>query len=760
MRAHLTATRPGGGRLAGGAGSLTLAGAMVCLAVRRGEDSDLITVCLGVAGVVACVLALVMLETRRNSDRYRTAGLIWGLATACAGLFPHAALTSLPLTPLLFATSTAGSLVLVLHLLRRARSRTDEPPLIADALMLGSALATVGWDGLARTGHSGGSGWVIATVVVLVTTSLLACASIALAIEHPRLRIAAVGGAVNGTGTVLGAVTLNDHPLIAHLALGAGLIGGVLSLLNMPRGEMLQNGGDAAARAAHRLELASLAPGLILLIDIVVLVVAPRADPVLFGFFVSVLVAFSIRHVATARSIDATTARLTFQALHDALTGLPNRVALEAALHQPDREQSLMLLEMEGLDDVNDVLGVAAGDSVISAAAGEVRLLADRLGARTFRTGGDEFAVLIPGGPARALRHAATFIAVISTAPAAVEGVGRFPLTAVAGIAACRSQDGVTPDDGPHDVMVTLVQAGIALRDAKHLGDGSVSVFSGAVAADHARRSLLRERLAEAIRDGDIDVHYQPVVSFTTGRVDKFEALARWEDAVLGRISPVEFIAVAEESNLVVALGEHVLRSAVQWAFEAGVFSAGVGLAVNVSVVQLQAPGFSDIVRDVLEQFEIAPHLLTLELTESVFLDEDSPAERVVNELVSLGCQIAIDDFGTGYSAFGYLGRLPVHVLKIDRSLTQSLTDDVNGQSVVTCVVDLATRLGLAVIVEGVETDEQAEICRFISAPLGQGWLYSAAVPRHLLGEQLARTYPVPKQLHPVREDAAGRARV
>ncbi len=130
-----------------------------------------------------------------------------------------------------------------------------------------------------------------------------------------------------------------------------------------------------------------------------------------------------------------------------------------------------------------------------------------------------------------------------------------------------------------------------------------------------------------------------------------------------------------------------------------------------------------------------------------MFLDEDSPAERVVTELAGLGCQIAIDDFGTGYSAFGYLGRLPVHVLKIDRSLTQSITDDVNGQSVVTCVVDLATRLGLTVVVEGVETEQQAAICRFIAAPLGQGWLYSPAVPRELLGEQLARVYPVPELL-------------
>ncbi|NAZ88230.1 EAL domain-containing protein, partial [Kineococcus indalonis] len=334
----------------------------------------------------------------------------------------------------------------------------------------------------------------------------------------------------------------------------------------------------------------------------------------------------------------------------------------------------------------------------------------------------------------------------------------RFPLTAIAGVAPCpalRTGDTRTGDGGGQgtgtDPMTTLVHADIALRDARAAGRGHVSVYSGTVAAAHARRTLLRERLAEAVRQGTVDVHYQPIVSFSTGRVEKFEALARWEDGVLGRIDPGEFIAVAEESNLVVALGDHVLRSAVRWAEEAGVFRAGVGLTVNVSVVQLQSPGFADTVREVLSRHRVPAHLLTLELTESVFLDADSPAERVVTELAGLGCSIAIDDFGTGYSAFGYLDRLPVHVLKVDRSLTNSLTEAGTGRSVVTCVVDLATRLGMTVVVEGVETERQADACREMHAPLGQGWLYSAAVPRTALAEQLTRTYPVPAAAAPGR---------
>jgi diguanylate cyclase (GGDEF)-like protein len=647
------------------------------------------------------------------------------------------------MSPLAFAFGELGLLCVLLQLLVRARAGSDDPPLVVDALMLGSALATAGWDAFARTGHHGPAGWSAAVVVVLVVGSLVACSAIALAVEQPRLRMAAVGLTVNGVGTALAAVCFHHEAVVAYAACAVAAVGGGVGLLCLPRDGVVRHGGQAAERAARRLETASLVPGPILLVDLVLLVIDPRADSVLYGLYITVLVTFTIRHAATARSIDRTTAHLTFQALHDSLTGLGNRALLERALTEPDRASSLVLVELVGLDDVNDVLGVSAGDAVIAAAAREVGTVADGLGGQAYRTAGDEIAVVLPGDPAQVVRHAELIVDAVTAAPAAVPGAARFPLTGVAGIASCPFGD----DFDATDVMKPFVQADIALRDAKHVGSGVVSVFSGSVAAEHARRSLLRDRLHEAIREGCVDVHFQPIVSFTTGRVDKFEALARWDDPVLGKISPVEFIAVAEESNLVVALGEHVLRSAVRSAFEAGVFSVGVGLAVNVSVVQLQSPGFADIVVELLDQYQLAPHLLTLELTESVFLDEDSPAERVVTELAGLGCRIAIDDFGTGYSAFGYLGRLPVHVLKIDRSLTQSLTDDLNGQSVVTCVVDLATRLGLTVIVEGVETEQQAEICRFISAPLGQGWLYSPAVPRELLGEQLTRVYPTPARL-------------
>jgi len=747
MTSALTPTRPRVRTVVVGTLFLLVAAGLAAAARARGPEAEPLIVAAGVLAVAVAGVAHIVLAYGEHSYKYIGTGGLWGLGTAAAGLFPHVQVGALPLPHLSIAVGMTGALLVTVHLMLNARTGSDGPPLVVDALMLGSALATASWDGFARAGHSGPAGWVAGTVLILVVASLLVCSAVALAVEHPRLRTASMGMSLFGLGSALTAMSFPQSPGTAAVAAFVALAGGCTGLVLMPRDGVVQHGGESAARAARRLEIASLVPGPVLLVDITVNVVAPRGDPVMFAFYVTVLVAFTVRHAATARAIDRTTSKLRFQALHDSLTGLANRTALQAALTQPDHEQSIVLLEIAGLDDVNDVLGVSTGDAVIRAAAAAVGEVVTTLEGTAFRTGGDEFAVLLPTGPLEALRHSEELVAAIAAAPGRVPHAARFPLSAIAGIAACPvdaapRSDGPADGQGP-DVMTPFVQADIALRDARHLGAGSVSVYSGAVAAEHARRSLLRERLAAAIRDGLIDVHYQPVVSFTTGRVEKFEALARWDDPVLGRISPVEFIAVAEESNLVVALGEHVLRTAVHRSHEAGVFTVGVGLAVNVSVVQLQSPGFSDIVREILDHYRIAPQLLTLELTESVFLDEDSPAERVVTELAGLGCRIAIDDFGTGYSAFGYLGRLPVHVLKIDRSLTQSMADDLNGQSVVTCVVDLATRLGLQVVVEGVETEQQAAICRFINAPLGQGWLYSAAVPRERLGEQLATVYPV-----------------
>ncbi|MCI2239635.1 bifunctional diguanylate cyclase/phosphodiesterase [Paenibacillus sp. TRM 82003] len=725
--------------------------ALLPLAHARWDAADRLTTAVGLVALLGAALPLVVRWAlgRLQALAYGVAGTVWGAGVTVAGLWPHATVGPAGLPRLALTAAVLGMLGLAVQHVLAARSGTDDPPLLVDALMLGSALAVAGWEVLSRTTPPGGTPWPTTVPCLLLVSAHVGMAA-ALAVEHARMRLTCIAAATMTAATATAALT--PHQGLAHGAIVVALVAGSTAALVAPTAAP-RHAGVAAARAARRMEIATLVPGPVLFVDIAVLVAFPRLDPVLFALYLWVLATFTARHVVTARAVDRSTARLTSQALHDDLTGLGNRAALQHALTGPDHDQCLVLLELTGLDDVNDVLGVSTGDALIRAAAHEVHRAAAPWGATAHRTGGDEIAVLVPGDAERAVRLAHALVDAVAEAPAQVDGAARFPVSAVAGIAPCPARPtprhpgggtGQQSGEGAGDPMTALLRADVALRDARLAGRGHVSVYSGDVAAAHARRTLLRERLTAALRDGDLDVHYQPIVSFRTGRVEKFEALARWDDPVLGRIHPGEFIAVAEESNLVVALGEHVLRTAVRGAHSAGAFAAGAGLTVNVSVVQLQAPGFADTVRDVLTRHGVPPHLLTLELTESVFLDTDSPAERVVTELAGLGCTVAIDDFGTGYSAFGYLDRLPVHVLKIDRSLTSSITEAGNGRSVVTCVVDLATRLGMAVVVEGVETERQAAACREMNAPLGQGWLYSAAVPLDAVPAQLARTYPVP----------------
>ncbi|WP_432563901.1 putative bifunctional diguanylate cyclase/phosphodiesterase [Kineococcus sp. SYSU DK003] len=734
-------------RAALSAAALAVGAPLALTASARWEDSHQVKVVVGLVWLLTSALipAVTSKATQAGVVRYTLAATVWGAGTVLAGAYPAAHVGPFPAPHLAHALSLLGLAVVAVQQLRNARVAGDDQPLFVEAALMGTVLAATAWDGFARAGYSGDGWWTASASLVLVTGSFVAAATLVLAVEHPQLRRCSTGLAIGAFGTEVAAITATQQPLSSDVGILVAAAGAFALMLTQPHGGIVRHGGSAAARAVRRLRLAMVVPAMLLVVDVAAFVVAPRADGVMFVYIGGIVVAAAARQVATARAIDRTHDRLSFQALHDPLTGLQNRGALQAALIEPDTTQSLVILQVGGLDDVTDVLGVATGEEVLRAAGRNLREHVAQLGGSTFRVRHDEFAVLLPGRPEEVVRHLPAAFSAISAAPLQVPGAGRFPVEAVAGVACV--QAGVRGKDAS-DAMVPLVQADLALRDARATARGNSaatgwSVYSGEVAAAHARRLLVRERLALAVAEGGVDVHFQPIVNFATGRVEKFEALARWDDRELGRVSPVEFIAVAEESNLVVALGEHVLRRAVGTAHAAGVFAAGVRLAVNVSVVQLQSPGFADVVREILAAYRIPPHLLTLELTESVFLDTDSPAERVVTELAGLGCQIAIDDFGTGYSAFGYLDRLPVHVLKIDRSLTQSLTGEGNGRSVVTAVVDLANRLGLTVVVEGVETDEEADICRSMRAGLGQGWLYSAAVTADRIAAELEREHPV-----------------
>jgi diguanylate cyclase (GGDEF)-like protein len=448
----------------------------------------------------------------------------------------------------------------------------------------------------------------------------------------------------------------------------------------------------------------------------------------LFGFLGLLLLA---RELTGAYLRLRLAERLRSQAFRDELTGLPNRRALIERITELDNGTqvwTVLTIDVDRFKEINDLLGQGRGDRLLIAAAralraaGSVELMVARIGA-------DEFAVLAPGslleGAALAERlRAAVGAALEREAPgsslSASVGVGRLVPSEI--------RDGAD-EQGGGDRIEALAESAAALAAAKASGRNSVAIYTGQVAALRERRLRLEHRLRLAIATASIHTVAQPIVDLADGRLVSFESLARWTDEELGQVAPDEFIAVAEQTGMVVALGEQLLAETLSEAAHAGIFRAGLTVSVNASPIQLRLPGFVEEMRFHLDRLRIPAAQVVVEITEAILVDEDDPAVQVLAGLRSLGVELAIDDFGTGYSALGYLRRLPVQVLKIDRSLTQTLGSEPKTLAIVDGVVATAHRLGIRVVMEGIETEEEADRCRALAADRGQGWLYGKGLP-------------------------------
>ena len=451
--------------------------------------------------------------------------------------------------------------------------------------------------------------------------------------------------------------------------------------------------------------------------------------------------------------------RLRAQAFQDELTGLPNRRALIERIAELDhgtRVWTVLTIDVDRFKEINDLLGQGRGDRLLIVAAralresGSAELMVARIGA-------DEFAVLAPGsllqGAALAERlRAAVGAALEREAPGssltASVGVGRLVPSEIrmsdvrTGDGAGGTEDSVGSGDGAR--IEALAESSAALAAAKASGRDSVAIYTGPVAALRERRLRLEHRLRLAIAGGAIHTVAQPIVDLTTGRLVSFESLARWTDEELGPVPPDEFIAVAEQTGMVVALGEQLLAESLTRAARAGVFRAGLTISVNASPIQLRLPGYVDLMRLHLDRLRIPAAQVVVEITEAILVDEDDPAVPVLAELRSLGVELAIDDFGTGYSALGYLRRLPVQVLKIDKSLTQTLASEPKTLAIVDGVVATAHRLGIRVVMEGIETEDEARRCRALAADRGQGWLYGRGQPWAEVADAVANQVAAP----------------
>ncbi len=463
-----------------------------------------------------------------------------------------------------------------------------------------------------------------------------------------------------------------------------------------------------------------------------------------------------VAHVSTI--FERLARQFAYQSWHDPLTLLPNRRylmeqirVLEQARHAGDGDWHAVLfyLDLDRFKDVNDQYGHGAGDQVLAQFAGRIKA-ASRAGDVVVRLGGDEFAILTdsPLSVAQSeafaarlvLEAAAPFVVQLHDAfGAAVEQV----VTVGASVGVAHS-DGVQPTTLVTSLDVLLKQADIAMYRAKEHGRGRAEQYTPAMRAGldttettQARRHMERA-LRTAIETGGLAIHYQPVVELPSGRVSGVEALARWNDPVLGNVPPDQFIPLAEQTGLILDLGEWVLRTACH---QAATSTAGVTqdltVAVNVSPVQLAQPGFVAVVQAALADSGLPPSRLCLEITETAAIAHLTETTASLRELRRAGVLIALDDFGTGHSSLTMLRTLPLSIVKIDRSFVAKVARSAQDAVLVRLVIETAHTLGLQVCAEGIEDADQAQQLVAMGCDTAQGWYFGMPEPP---SERLTRT--------------------
>jgi diguanylate cyclase (GGDEF)-like protein len=441
---------------------------------------------------------------------------------------------------------------------------------------------------------------------------------------------------------------------------------------------------------------------------------------ILLGVF---LAAMLLRDGVQATRSGVMLSNLRVQALLDPLTRLPNRRALAETLPRFDPEAgdvSVLTVDLDEFKAVNDLLGHSIGDRLLQAVGDELARIGQVWNANVYRMGGDEFAIVCSCSAEQAETLARSVVEGVDSAAGRVPGVSRIGVGASVGVRHLPAVEAAS------SVADGIVQSGHAMRAAKNAGKGRVHIFDDELQDAFRRRKLVELRLREQL--AEVHLHFQPVVSVATGRVSAVEALARWEDPVLGTVEPEEFIEVAEYSGLIVDLGWRLLVLAVEQLASLSVLDDRLVMAVNVSAMQLRMPGFAKDVLSLLGDHGLATHRLLLEVTESVHVRADEPAGRAMAILSAAGVGMAIDDFGAGSTSVGYLAELPVSVIKIDRSLTAELPSP-QATGIVRGVIEMSRGLGLRVVAEGIESLDQHELMRVLGVTFTQGWLYSRAVP-------------------------------
>jgi diguanylate cyclase (GGDEF)-like protein/PAS domain S-box-containing protein len=412
---------------------------------------------------------------------------------------------------------------------------------------------------------------------------------------------------------------------------------------------------------------------------------------------------------------------------HDALTGLPNRLSLQGRMEQAMAEArrhgtliAVMMIDMDHFKDINDTLGHHVGDALLVDVAQRL-LCCVRLSDVVARLGGDEFVVLVTD-MASTLTAAAVAEKIVSalSAPYQVEAY-RLHSTPSVGI-------GVFPNDGT-SVDTLLRNVDTAMYHAKAAGRNNYQFFDQSMSANASERLALQGSLHHAIESRQFVLHYQPQIEVASGRLVGVEALVRWQHPERGLVPPNSFIQIAEESDLIIKLGEWILQEACwqlsRWK-DQGLM---LRVSVNLSARQLRSKNLLHQVEDTLIRHDLRPGELELEITESVAMDNPDATLRMLGQLRELGVELAIDDFGTGYSSLSHLKLMPLQRLKIDRSFVKDIESDPDDAAICAATISLAQNLGLSVVAEGVETDAQLAFLGNLGCECVQGYLFSKPLP-------------------------------